>query len=68
MGGLARTMPFSLFCFVIGGAALAALPLTSGFYSKDAILLEGYALTGASPARRRRTSRRILMRLVACVL
>lgn len=50
MGGLARTMPFSLFCFVIGAAALAALPLTSGFYSKDAILLEGYALTGATPA------------------
>lgn len=50
MGGLARQMPFSLVCFVIGAAALAALPLTSGFYSKDAILLGSYALAGATPA------------------
>ncbi len=50
MGGLARGMPFSLVCFAIGAAALAALPLTSGFYSKDAILMSGYALAGATPA------------------
>jgi NADH-quinone oxidoreductase subunit L len=50
MGGLARPMPFSLACFAIGGAALAALPLTAGFYSKDAILMNGYALAGGTPA------------------
>ncbi len=46
MGGLWRALPFSGICFAIGCAALAALPLTSGFYSKDAILLQGYALQG----------------------
>ncbi|GGO78174.1 NADH-quinone oxidoreductase subunit L [Marinobacterium nitratireducens] len=47
MGGLLRPMPFSALCFAIGCAALAALPLTSGFYSKDAILLQAYAQGGA---------------------
>ncbi len=39
MGGLRRTLPLAFACFVVGGAALAALPLvTAGFWSKEAIL------------------------------
>lgn len=39
MGGLARQLPIAFGAFLIGGAALAGLPLvTAGFYSKDWIL------------------------------
>ncbi len=39
MGGLRKSLPLVYACFLVGGSALAALPLvTSGFYSKDAIL------------------------------
>lgn len=39
MGGLRKSLPLVYLCFLVGGAALSALPLvTSGFYSKDAIL------------------------------
>lgn len=39
MGGLRRSLPLVYGCFLVGGSALAALPLvTAGFYSKDAIL------------------------------
>ena len=39
MGGLRRSLPLVYACFLVGGSALAALPLvTAGFYSKDAIL------------------------------
>jgi NADH-quinone oxidoreductase subunit L len=39
MGGLKNKMPVVFYTFLIGGAALAALPLvTAGFYSKDAII------------------------------
>ncbi len=39
MGGLRKSIPLVYVCFLVGGAALSALPLiTSGFYSKDAIL------------------------------
>ncbi|MBL0623559.1 NADH-quinone oxidoreductase subunit L [Aeromonas veronii] len=39
MGGLRKSLPLVYSCFLVGGSALAALPLvTSGFYSKDAIL------------------------------
>ncbi|MDO2949202.1 NADH-quinone oxidoreductase subunit L [Aeromonas simiae] len=39
MGGLRKRLPLVYLCFLVGGAALSALPLvTSGFYSKDAIL------------------------------
>jgi NADH-quinone oxidoreductase subunit L len=39
MGGLRREMPGVFWSFLIGAAALAALPLvTAGFYSKDQIL------------------------------
>ncbi|MGP1930572.1 MAG: NADH-quinone oxidoreductase subunit L [Arsenophonus sp. ET-YP4-MAG3] len=39
MGGLHKIFPFIYSCFLIGGSALAAIPLvTSGFYSKEYIL------------------------------
>ncbi|BBL74622.1 NADH-quinone oxidoreductase subunit L [Methylomagnum ishizawai] len=38
MGGLRRRLPLTFGCFVIGAAALSALPYTSGYYSKHAIL------------------------------
>jgi NADH-quinone oxidoreductase subunit L len=39
MGGLRKRMPVVFWTFLVGAASLAALPLvTSGFYSKDAIL------------------------------
>jgi NADH-quinone oxidoreductase subunit L len=39
MGGLWRRLPVPFWSMVIGSAALAALPFTSGYFSKDAILL-----------------------------
>jgi NADH-quinone oxidoreductase subunit L len=39
MGGLRRKLPVVFWSFLIGSAALAALPFTSGFFSKDQILL-----------------------------
>lgn len=38
MGGLRRNMPWTFVTFVVATLALAGLPLTSGFMSKDAIL------------------------------
>ncbi|UVK76914.1 MAG: NADH:quinone oxidoreductase subunit L [Sodalis sp. Fle] len=39
MGGLRKSIPLVYLCFLVGGAALSALPLvTAGFYSKDEIL------------------------------
>jgi NADH-quinone oxidoreductase subunit L len=38
MGGLAKVMPITYVCFLVGALALAALPPFSGFYSKDAII------------------------------
>lgn len=38
MGGLLKKMPITGFCFVIGTAALIAIPGTSGFFSKESIL------------------------------
>ncbi len=44
MGGLWRKLPLAYASFLVGGAALAALPLvTAGFYSKDEILWEAFA-------------------------
>lgn len=44
MGGLRKQMPLVYACFLIGGAALAAVPFVdAGFYSKDRILWEAYA-------------------------
>ncbi len=38
MGGLAKVMPVTTICFLIGALALAAIPPFSGFYSKDVII------------------------------
>ena len=44
MGGLRKPLPLVYACFLVGGGALAALPLvTAGFYSKDEILWQAYA-------------------------
>jgi len=37
LGGLFRTMPISCVCGIIGGLAIAGMPLTSGFVSKTMI-------------------------------
>ncbi|MBF7053561.1 NADH-quinone oxidoreductase subunit L [Halomonas sp. KAO] len=44
LGGLWRRLPLAYVGFLVGGAALAALPLvTAGFYSKDEILWQALA-------------------------
>jgi NADH-quinone oxidoreductase subunit L len=49
MGGLRKKLPVVFWSFMIGSAALAALPFTSGFYSKDAILLSAWEMPGIGP-------------------
>ncbi len=49
MGGLRTRLPVVFWSFLIGSAALAALPFTSGFYSKDAILLSAWEMPGIGP-------------------
>ncbi|HTP63812.1 MAG TPA: NADH-quinone oxidoreductase subunit L [Geobacteraceae bacterium] len=50
LGGLGRRIPITFWTFLIGGACLAGLPLTGGFFSKDSILaavwLKGGGLYG----------------------
>ncbi|MFC0178704.1 NADH-quinone oxidoreductase subunit L [Thorsellia kenyensis] len=44
MGGLRKKIPLVYLCFLVGGGALAALPLiTAGFFSKDEILIGAHA-------------------------
>ena len=38
MGGLSKRMPITVLCFLMGTAALIAIPGFSGFFSKEAIL------------------------------
>ncbi|MFT7525370.1 MAG: NADH-quinone oxidoreductase subunit L [Arenicella sp.] len=49
MGGLRKKLPVVFWSFLIGSAALAALPMTSGFFSKDQILLSAYNVHGIGP-------------------
>jgi len=42
MGGLAKKMPRTYWTFLLGTAALAGIPFTAGFFSKDEILLEAF--------------------------
>jgi NADH-quinone oxidoreductase subunit L len=42
MGGLQRVMPLTHATFLIGALALAGFPLTSGYFSKEAIILSSY--------------------------
>ncbi len=48
MGGLRKKMPVAFWSFLIGCSCLAALPMTSGYFSKDAILLQAYYQHGVS--------------------
>ena len=44
MGGLRSKLPLAFWSFVIGGSALAGLPLiTAGFFSKDLIIWQAWA-------------------------
>ncbi|WP_026611605.1 NADH-quinone oxidoreductase subunit L [Methylocaldum szegediense] len=42
MGGLRKRLPIAFWSFVIGSAALTALPFTSGYFSKHEILASAY--------------------------
>ncbi len=49
MGGLAKQLPVVFWTFLIGAGCLASIPLiTSGFYSKDAILWYAFSSEGGS--------------------
>jgi NADH-quinone oxidoreductase subunit L len=49
MGGLRKDLPYAFWGFVIGGSALAGLPLvTAGFYSKDLILWQAWSSSQGS--------------------
>ena len=49
MGGLWKKLPIPFACMLVGSAALAALPFTSGYFSKDAILLTSFEYTQGGP-------------------
>jgi NADH-quinone oxidoreductase subunit L len=50
MGGLRRSLPLAFWSFVIGGGALAGLPLvTAGFFSKDKIIWQTWASVSGGP-------------------
>ena len=49
MGGLRQKLPVVFWSFLIGSSALAALPFTSGWYSKDEILLATWAVPTLGP-------------------
>ena len=46
MGGLKNKLPVTYWTFVIGSLALAGFPLTSGFFSKDELLLVAWMSGG----------------------
>lgn len=48
MGGLLKRLPFESACFFIGLICLIALPGTSGFFSKEAILTQLWLAGGGS--------------------
>jgi NADH-quinone oxidoreductase subunit L len=43
MGGLKKYMPYTFWTFAVSWAAIVGFPFTSGFFSKDAILIEAFA-------------------------
>lgn len=49
MGGLRTRLPVVFWSFLLGSAALAALPFTSGFFSKDQIVLAAWQVPGVGP-------------------
>jgi NADH-quinone oxidoreductase subunit L len=42
MGGLRKKLPLTFIAAIIGGLALIGLPLTSGYLSKDSILIQSF--------------------------
>ena len=42
MGGLRKKMPLTFITAIVGGLALVGLPLTSGYLSKDGILIQAF--------------------------
>ena len=46
MGGKRKQLPVSFYSFLIGSLALTAFPLTSGYFSKDEILLGALKVDG----------------------
>ncbi len=50
MGGLLKEKPWLAIAYVICGAALAGIPLTSGFLSKDALLISTWNWALAQPS------------------
>jgi len=46
MGGLRKKLPFTFIAALIGALALVGLPLTSGFLSKDSILIQAFEWSG----------------------
>jgi len=49
MGGLWKKMPVTFASFLFGCAALAAVPMTSGYFSKEPILLTAYNIESVGP-------------------
>jgi len=49
MGGLRKYMPITFWTFAASWAAIVGFPLTSGFFSKDEILLKAYTSFIKSP-------------------
>jgi NADH-quinone oxidoreductase subunit L len=55
MGGLRKYMPITFWTFAASTAAIIGLPLTSGFFSKDAILFHAYVNEPQHPLMERLT-------------
>jgi NADH-quinone oxidoreductase subunit L len=49
MGGLKKYMPYTFLTFALSWAAIIGIPGTSGFFSKDEILLKAYTSYIATP-------------------
>jgi NADH-quinone oxidoreductase subunit L len=55
MGGLRKYMPYTYWTFAVSTAAIVGFPLTSGFFSKDAILFHAYVNRPLHPLMERLT-------------